>query len=85
MPRKDSLAYVVKSDNRYAKAYAIYLLNRVIRCEDIERLKEHKVAITPDCMLYQNFAVGKSMRKFIVHLILEHMPMKFSLKIRKMN
>lgn len=55
----DSLAYVVKSDNRYAKAYAIYLLNRVIRCEDVQRLKEYKVAITTDCMLYQNYAVRK--------------------------
>ncbi len=54
-----SLAYVIKSDNRWAKAYAIYLLNRVIRCEAVESLKEHKVAITPDCMLYQNHAVRK--------------------------
>lgn len=55
----NSLAYVVKSDNRYAKAYAIYLLNRVIRCDDVQSLKEHKVAITADCMLYQNYAVRK--------------------------
>lgn len=55
----NSLAYIIKSDNRYAKSYAIYLLNRVIRCEDLEALKDHKVAITPDCMLYQNFAVRK--------------------------
>ncbi len=55
----DSLAYVIKSENRWAKAYAIYLLNRVIRCEDVLNLKDHKVAITPDCMLYQNFAVRK--------------------------
>ncbi len=54
-----SLAYIIRSDNRYAKAYAIYLLNRVVRCESIEGLKEHKVAITPDCMLYQNYAVRK--------------------------
>ncbi|KAF5046657.1 putative exonuclease SbcCD, C subunit [anaerobic digester metagenome] len=55
----DSLAYVIKSENRWAKAYAIYLLNRVIRCEDVQSLKNHKMAITPDCMLYQNFAVRK--------------------------
>ncbi|MDD4089737.1 MAG: SbcC/MukB-like Walker B domain-containing protein, partial [Tissierellia bacterium] len=41
------------------KAYAIYLLNKVIRCEDVHDLKEHKAAITADCMLYQNFAVRK--------------------------
>ena len=58
-PDTDSLAYVVKSDNRWAKAYTIYLLNRVTRCEDVQDLKNHKVAITPDCMLYQNYAVRK--------------------------
>ncbi len=54
-----SLAYVIKSDNRWARAYAVYLLNRVIRCDDVQRLKDHKVAITADCMLYQNHAVRK--------------------------
>lgn len=56
---KDSLAYILKSENRYAKAYAIYLLNRVIRCDEIEKLKDYKIAITSDCMLYQNYAVRK--------------------------
>ncbi|NTW71345.1 MAG: AAA family ATPase [Eubacteriaceae bacterium] len=56
---REALAYVMKSENRWAKAYVIYLLNRVFRCEDVEQLKDHKVAITPDCMLYQNFAVRK--------------------------
>ena len=55
----NSLAHVVKCDNRWGKAYSIYLLNRVIRCENVDALKEHKVAITPDCMLYQNYAVRK--------------------------
>ena len=55
----DSLAYVVKSDNRWAKAYANFLLNRVKRCDDVHSLKDHKTAITKDCMLYTNFAVRK--------------------------
>lgn len=55
----ESLAYLVSSDNRFAKSYANYLLNRVVRCNDIDMLKEHKIAITADCMLYQNFAVRK--------------------------
>lgn len=54
-----SLAYVIKSDNRWARAYAFYLLNRVIRCKNVQSLKDHKVAITADCMLYQNYAVRK--------------------------
>ena len=56
---RESLAYLISSNNRYANSYAHYLLNRVIRCRDVHELKNHKIAITSDCMLYQNFAVRK--------------------------
>lgn len=52
-----SLAYVVKSENRYAKAYANYLLGRVIRCENVSEMENYDIAITPQCMLYQGFVV----------------------------
>ncbi|MCI7813224.1 MAG: SbcC/MukB-like Walker B domain-containing protein [Lachnospiraceae bacterium] len=52
-----SLAYVVKSENRYAKAYANYVLGRVIRCESAKELENHDIAITAQCMLYQGFVV----------------------------
>ncbi|MBD5530069.1 MAG: AAA family ATPase [Lachnospiraceae bacterium] len=54
---KDSLAYVVKSENRYAKAYANYILGRVVRCTDVHELEQHAIAITADCMLYQGYVV----------------------------
>ena len=52
-----SLAYVVKADNRYAAAYVHYVLGRVIRCDTVEELEEYKIAITPECMLYQGYVV----------------------------
>ncbi len=52
-----SLAYVVSSSNRYGKAYANYILGRVIRCNDILELENHKIAITPQCMVYQGYVV----------------------------
>ena len=52
-----ALSYVVRSNNRYAKAYAEYLLGRVIRCEKVEELENHAIAITPECMLYQGYVV----------------------------
>lgn len=52
-----SLAYVVKSENRYAKAYANYLLGRVVRCENVNELENYDIAITPQCMLYQGYVV----------------------------
>ena len=54
---QDSLAYVVKSDNRYAKAYANYILGRVKRCLDVHELEQHSIAMTPECMLYQGYVV----------------------------
>jgi uncharacterized protein YPO0396 len=56
---RESLAYHVTSNNRYARSYAYYLLNRVTRCPRLEDLKKHKIAITQGCMLYQNYAVRK--------------------------
>lgn len=53
----NSLAYVVKSENRYAKAYANYLLGRVVRCETVNELENYDIAITPQCMLYQGYVV----------------------------
>jgi uncharacterized protein YPO0396 len=55
----DSLAYVVTCENRWANAYAVYLLNRVVRCVSVNELKNHQIAITAECMLYQGFAVRK--------------------------
>ncbi|MBR1743400.1 MAG: AAA family ATPase, partial [Lachnospiraceae bacterium] len=52
-----SLAYVVKSENRYAKAYVNYLLGRVIRCEKVSELEQYRIAITAECMLYQGYVV----------------------------
>lgn len=52
-----SLAYVVKSENRYARAYANYILGRVMRCDRVEELGNYPVSITPECMLYQGYVV----------------------------
>lgn len=54
-----SLAEVITSENRYAKAYANEIFGRVVRCKDVLELKNHSIAITNGCMLYQ----GKALRK----------------------
>lgn len=54
---QDSLAFVVRSDNRYAKAYADYVLGRVRRCTDVHELEQYTIAMTPECMLYQGYVV----------------------------
>ena len=50
-----SLFYVIKGNNRYALAYAHYILGRVICCDKLQELEEYSLAITADCMLYQNY------------------------------
>ena len=54
-----SLASVVISENIYARAYVNYLLGRVTMCENVSQLKEHKIAVTQGCMLYQGNALRK--------------------------
>jgi hypothetical protein len=51
---QDSLAYLVTSDNKYAKQYINMILGKVIRCEKAEDLKKFQRAITDTCMVYQN-------------------------------
>lgn len=49
-----SLASKVDAINPYARQYANMLMNHVDLEEDVEKMKEHKIAITPSCMIYRN-------------------------------
>lgn len=51
---EDSLAYIVSSNNKYAKYYANMILGKVVRCDDVSDLKKFHCSITPTCMVYQN-------------------------------
>ena len=55
----NSLFDAVSSDNRYARAYAAYLLGRVTRCESVGELKRYRIAITRECMKYQGHVLSK--------------------------
>ena len=56
---ENTLSSVVSSKNRYARAYANYLMGRVVLCDEVIELKQYPIAITAGCMLYQ----GKGLRK----------------------
>ena len=51
----NSLAEEVEADNPYARAYADFILGKVIKCEKVEHLRDYRIAITSSGMLYQNF------------------------------
>ena len=51
-----SLATEIETDNKYVRAYIDYLIGTLIKVENIEDLNQYDRAITPSCMLYQQFS-----------------------------
>lgn len=74
----NSLANVVESKNRYARAYANYLLGRVTVCDSTEQLCQYPCAITKACMLYQ----GKTLRKINPEIYRVPFIGKYALKVQ---
>ncbi len=64
---QNSLAEEIIAQNNLAKTYIDYLLGRVVKCETIEELRNNKIAITSDCMLYQGFVLRKINPKFYMY------------------
>ena len=56
---KGSLGEFVKASNSIALNYVRYLLNRVYCAKDIYELDHYDISVTKDCMLYQNYALGR--------------------------
>lgn len=75
---ENSLANVVESKNRYASAYANYLLGRVTVCDSTEQLCQYPCAITKACMLYQ----GKTLRKINPEIYRVPYIGKYALKVQ---
>lgn len=53
--REGSLAEEVETKQPYVRAYIDSVLGNVMKCEDTEDLRRHKIGITADCMLYKGF------------------------------
>lgn len=51
----NSLAEEVITNNEYARVYVDYLLGRVIKCDDINKIRNYRTAITKDCFLYKGY------------------------------
>ncbi len=52
--KENSLAYLVGSENQFAKNYINMILNNVVCCEHVDELKQYPVSITKTCMVYKN-------------------------------
>lgn len=53
--QQGSLAEEIETGHPLARAYADYLLGRVMKCTALAELRNHRTAITPGCMLYHNY------------------------------
>ena len=50
-----ALAEVVKAKEAYVKEYINFFLGNVKKCESLDELRECRIGVTPDCMLYQSY------------------------------
>jgi uncharacterized protein YPO0396 len=50
-----SLAEEIHAEHPWARAYADFLLGRVMKCENVNELRRNPTSITPSCMLYAGF------------------------------
>lgn len=53
--KEGSLAEEVVAKEQHVKAYVNFFLGNVKKCESIEELRDSRIGITPDCMLYHSF------------------------------
>lgn len=51
----NSLATEIETDNKYVRAYIDFLIGTLMKVESIDELNRYDRAITPTCMLYQQF------------------------------
>ncbi len=52
-----SLAEEVKAANPYAQAYVNFLLGKVMKCGDVDELRNYRVAVTKNCVSYHNYRI----------------------------
>ena len=50
-----SLAEEIVAKEPCVRAYIDFFLGNVMKCESIEELREHRIGITPDCVLYHSY------------------------------
>lgn len=53
--KEGSLAKEVVAKEPYVQAYIDFFLGNVTKCESVEELRECRIGVTPDCVLYQGF------------------------------
>lgn len=63
VPQNNSLAHKVETTNTLARCYIDYVLGRVICCERVQDIRNHKIALTASGMLYQGYVARQLPRR----------------------
>ena len=58
-PMEGSLAQEIQTDHEDARRYVDYLLGGVMKCRRIEELRNHKISITDEGMLYKGYVTRR--------------------------
>ena len=53
--RENGLAKEVKAKESYVQDYIDFFLGNVEKCDSVEQLRDCKIGVTPDCVLYHSF------------------------------
>lgn len=54
-----ALAEEIVVEEAYIEAFVNFLLGKVRKCESVEELRQQKIGVTAECMLYQNFQLRR--------------------------
>lgn len=52
-----ALSEEVDTDKAYVRSYIDFLLGKVVKCETLEELRECKIGITSECVLYHSYRI----------------------------
>ena len=82
-PWENSLARKVETKNELARSYIDYLLGRVVCCDRVEELRNHKTAITVEGMLYQGYVARPIRRSLMENVFIGRQAV--ALRIQRLN
>lgn len=57
--KEHSLAEEIETKEDYVKAYIDFLLGNVMKCDSIQKLRQCRIGVTADCMLYKSFQLRR--------------------------
>ncbi len=80
---ENTLSNFISSNNLIALNYTRFILNKVKCAKDIYDLENYDVAVTKDCMHYQNYSLGRLNKKASTNLFIGQNGIKTQLELRQ--